>query len=101
MGNPSPVLSEMSPTSGGTNKLRFGEKVPLFLEQTGSALGSVWMKKTELVGFFDWLGTKLKSHKFGFGFLRFSDVVSQKIIEPLRIWKGEMLKPTNFDVKPV
>ena len=59
----------------GNNRLRFWKKHAPLLGRTGSVC-SVFGKKTarfrgKLVWFLDWLGTKLKSHKFGFGFSRF------------------------------
>ena len=51
---------------------RFWEKQALFLEKTCSAFGTKWFRfGAKLAWCFDWLGTKLKSHKFGFGFSRF------------------------------
>ena len=56
----------------GKNMLRFWETQCPFWGKTGSVFGKHSVRFGEkLARCLDWLGTKLKSHKFGFGFSRF------------------------------
>ena len=78
----------------GGHRFRFWKKT---LGKTCSAFGTKWFRfGAKLAWCLDWLETKLKSHKFGFRFSRFSLGVS-KTSQPVASWKG---KPTNFDVEP-